>query len=216
VDNLKNKFRKGVIIMTIAEKINKQFKDMTKEEVKEYCFKNRDLQLYADYLDIIYFDKLQDRFKESEYKRLFVDGKEEKKENILKNEINIPEHKNNTIQPIIDLKYVPNELKDSIRIILNKQDYRYCKYLMIEYINYMYLRHNKTFTVNEIEDLYNDSQILSEKELEKAINTVITKGYKTIKFDCFKQERKKNNFDNFQQRQHNRVDFYELENNFFI
>ena len=202
--------------MTIAEKINKQFKGMTKEEVKKYCFKNRDLQLYADYLDVTYFDKLQDRFKESEYKRLFIEGKEEKKENISKNEINIPEHKNNTIQPIINLKDVQNELKESIKIILDKDDYRYCKFLMIEYINYMYLRHKKTFTVDEIEYLYNDSQILSEKELEKAINTVISKGYKTIKFDCFKQERKKNKFDNFEQRQYNRDDFYKLEKSFFV
>ena len=202
--------------MTIAEKINKQFKGMTKKEVKEYCFKNRDLQLYADYLDVTCFDKLQDRFKESEYKRLFIDGKEEKKQKVLKNKINIPKHKNNTIQPIIDIETVPNKLKDTIKIILDKNDYRYCKYLMIEYINYIYLRHKKTFTNYEIEDLYNDSLILSEKELEKAINTVITKGYKTIKFDCFKQERKKNKFDNFQQRHYNRFDFYKLEKDFFV
>lgn len=200
--------------MTIAEKINRQFKGMTKEDVKEYCFKNRDLQLYADYLDVIYFDKLQDKFKESEYKRLFVDGKDEKIQNVSKNEINIPEHKNNTVQPIINLKNVPNELQETIKIILNKDDYRYCKYLMIEYINYMCIKHNKIFTVNEIEDLYNNSQILNEKELEKAINTVISKGYNTIKFDCFKQERNKNKFDNFEQRAYKRTDFYELEKDF--
>lgn len=202
--------------MTIAEKINRQFKGMTKEDVKAYCFKNRDLQLYADYLDIIYFDKLQDRFKESEYKRLFVDEKDEKTQNVSKNEINIPKHKNNTVQPIIDLKNVPNKLQKTIKIILNKNDYRYCKYLIIEYINYMYSKHNKIFTVNEIEDLYNNSQILSEKELEKAINTVISKGYNTIKFACFKQERNKNKFDNFEQRQYKRIDFYELEKDFFL
>lgn len=107
-------------------------------------------------------------------------------------------------------------LEKAIDIIENKNDYPVCKDLIIKYIIYMYEKHNKTFTVDEIEDLYNDSQILSEKELEKAINTVITKGYNVIKFDYFKQERKKNNFDNFQQRQYNRVDFYELENNFFV
>ena len=201
--------------MTIAEKINKQFKGMTKEEVRTYCLKNKDLQLYAEYLDIIYFDKLQDRFKESEYKRLFVDGKEEKEENTSKNEINIPEHKNNTILPIVNIDKIPNELKNTINVIVNKQDYRTAKLLIMKYVEYMYKKHKTIITINEIEKLYNDSQILSEKELEKAINTVITKGYKAIKFDCFKQERKKNNFDNFKQRQYNRVDFYELENNFF-
>lgn len=107
-------------------------------------------------------------------------------------------------------------LEKAIDIIENKNDYPVCKDLIIKYIIYMYEKHNKTFTVDEIEDLYNDSQILSKKELEKAINTVITKGYKVIKFDCFKQERNKNKFDNFEQRQYNRVDFYELENNFFV
>ena len=201
--------------MTIAEKINKQFKGMTKEEVKTYCFKNRDLQLYAEYLDIIYFDKLQDRFKESEYKRLFVEGKEEKKQNILKNEINIPEHENNTNKPIVNIDRVPNELKNTINVIANKQDYISVKLLIMKYVEYMYKKHKTVITVNEIEKLYTESQILNEKELEKAINTVITNGYKTIKFDCFKQERKKNNFDNFEQRQYNRVDFYELERNYF-
>lgn len=202
--------------MTIAEKINKQFKGMTKKEVKEYCFKNRDLQLYADYLDIIYFDKLQDRFKESEYKRLFVDGKEKKEQNVLKNEINIQKHENNTIQPIIDINKVPNELKDTIKVIIKKEDYRQAKLLMINYVMYMYTKHKTVITVNEIEKLYTESQILSEKELEKAINTVILKGYNTIKFGCFKKERKKNNFDNFEQRQYNRVDFYELEKSFLF
>lgn len=202
--------------MTIAEKINKKFKGMTKKEVKEYCFKNRDLQLYADYLDVTYFDKLQDRFKKSEYKRLFIDGKEEKTENTLKNEINTSKHENNTIKHIVNIDKVPNELKNTINVIINKQDYRSVKLLIMKYIEYMYKKHKTVITVNEIEKLYTESKILNEKELEKAINTVITKGYKVIKFDCFKQERKKNNFDNFQQRQYNRVDFYELENDFFI
>lgn len=108
-----------------------------------------------------------------------------------------------------------NTIENAINIIDNKNDYPICKDLMIKYINYMYAKHNKIFTVNEIEDLYNDSQILSKEELEKAINTVISKGYNTIKFDCFKQERKKNKFDNFEQRQYKRTDFYELENSFF-
>lgn len=202
--------------MTIAEKISKQFKGMTKEEVKEHCFKNRDLQLYADYLDVIYFDKLQDRFKESEYKRLFVDGKDEKKQNTSKNEINIPEHKNNTIQPIVNIDKIPNELKNTINVIINKQDYRSVKLLIMKYVEYMYKKHKTVITVKEIEDIYNNSQILNEKELEKAINTVISKGYNTIKFSCFKQERNKNKFDNFEQRAYKRTDFYELENNFFI
>lgn len=108
-----------------------------------------------------------------------------------------------------------NTIENAINIIENKNDYPICKDLMIKYINYMYSKHNKIFTIDEIEDLYNDSQILSEKELEKAINTAISKGYNTIKFACFKQERKKNKFDNFEQRQYNRSDFYELENSFF-
>lgn len=106
-------------------------------------------------------------------------------------------------------------IENAINIIENKNDYPICKDLMIKYINYMYAKHNKTFTVNEIEDLYNNSQILSEKELEKAINTVISKGYNTIKFDCFKQERKRNKFDNFEQREYKRSDFYEFEKDFF-
>lgn len=201
--------------MTIAEKISKQFKGMTKEDVKAYCFKNRDLQLYADYLDVIYFDKLQDRFKESEYKRLFVDGKDEKTQNTSKNEINIPEHKNNTIQPIVNIDKIPNELKNTINVIINKQDYRRAKCLMIKYVNYMYTKHKTVITVNEIEEIYNNSQVLNEKEFEKAINTVISKGYNTIKFDCFKQERNKNKFDNFEQRAYKRTDIYELEKDFF-
>lgn len=132
------------------------------------------------------------------------ESKQDNKQDELKEEntVNTTPNKEITIEKAID-------------VIEDKEDYPICKDLIIKYIIYMYEKHNKTFTVSEIEDLYNDSQILSEKELEKAINTVITKGYKAIKFDCFKQERKKNKFDNFEQRQYKRTDFYKLESNFF-
>ena len=200
--------------MTIAEKINNQFKGMTKEEVKKYCLKNRDLQLYADYLDIIYFDKLQDRFKESEYKRLFIDGKEEKKENISKNEIKIPEHKNNIIQPIINIEKVPNELKDTIKVIIKKEDYRQAKLLIMRYVEYMYTKHNTIFSINEIEKLYKESDFLSQRELENAVKTVITKGYKYIKFFAFKDV-SRTKFDNFNERTFSRMEIYKLTKEFY-
>lgn len=200
--------------MTIAERINNQFKGMTKNEVRKYCFENKDLQLYADYLNVIYFDKLQDRFKESEYKRLFTDGKTEKKQNVSKKEINIPKHENNTVQPIIDLEKVPNELKDTIKVIVDKEDYRQAKCLMIKYVNYMYIKHKSVITPKEIELIYKESDLLSQRELENAINTVIAKGYKYIKFFAFKDV-SRTKFDNFQERTFSRMAIYQFTKEFY-
>ena len=200
--------------MTIVEKINNQFKGMTKDEVKQYCLKNRDLQLYGDYLAINNFDKLQDRFKESEYKRLFTDGKEKKKQNVSKNEINIPKYKNNTIQPIIDINKVPNELKETIKVIVEKEDYRQAKLLMIKYIEYMYTKHKTVITPNEMKILYIESDFLSQRELENAIKTVIAKGYKYIKFFAFKDV-SRTKFDNFNERTFSRMDIFKLTKEFY-
>lgn len=200
--------------MTIAEKINNQFKGMTKEEVKVYCLKNRDLQLYGDYLAINNFDKLQERFKESEYKRLFTDGKDKKEQNVSKNEINIPKHENNTIQPIVDINKVPNELKDAIQVILNKDDYRQAKLLIMKYVEYMYNKHNTIFSTDEMEKLYKESDFLSQRELENAVKTVITKGYKYIKFFAFKDV-SRTKFDNFNERTFSRMDIYKLTKEFY-
>ena len=200
--------------MTIAEKINNQFKGMTKEEVKKYCLKNRDLQLYSDYLAINNFDKLQERFKESEYKRLFTDGKEKKEQNVSKNEINIPKHENNTIQPIIDIEKIPSELKDTIKVIIEKEDYRKAKVLMIKYIEYMYTKHKTVFFPTEMEVLYKESDFLSQRELENAVNTVIAKGYKYIKFFAFKDV-SRTKFDNFNERTFSRMEIYKLTKEFY-
>ena len=200
--------------MTIAEKINNQFKGMTKEEVKKYCLKNRDLQSYADYLAVNNFDKLQERFKESEYKRLFTDGKEKKEQNVSKNEINIPKHENNTIQPIIDIEKIPSELKDTIKVIIEKEDYRKAKVLMIKYIEYMYTKHKTVFFPTEMEVLYKESDFLSQRELENAVNTVIAKGYKYIKFFAFKDV-SRTKFDNFNERTFSRMEIYKLTKEFY-
>lgn len=200
--------------MTIAKKINNQFKGMTKEEVKAYCLKNRDLQSYADYLSVTEFDKLQERFKESEYKRLFTDGKEEKKQNVSKSEINIPKHENNTIQPIVDIEKVPSELKETIKVILNKEDYRQAKWLMIKYVNYMYTKHKTVIKPNEMELIYKESDLLSQRELDNAINTVIAKGYKYIKFFAFKDV-SRTKFDNFQERTFSRMSIYQFTKEFY-
>lgn len=199
--------------MTIAQKINNQFKGMTKDQVKAYCFKNRDLELYGDYLAVNNFDKLQERFKESEYKRLFVDGNKEKKENVIENEINISKHENNTVQAIINLENVPSELKDTIKIILNKEDYRQAKCLMIKYVNYMCTKHKTVITPSEIEVLYKESDFLSQRELENAINTVISKGYKYIKFFAFKDV-SRTKFDNFNERTFSRMSIYNVTKEF--
>ena len=200
--------------MTISEKINNQFKGMTKEDVKAYCFKNRDLQLYADYLSVTEFDKLQECFKESAYKRLFIDGKEEKKQNVSKSEINIPKHENNTVQPILNFDKVANELKDTMKVILEKEDYRQAKCLMIKYVNYMYIKHKTVITPNEIEVLYKESDLLSQRELDNAINTVIAKGYKYIKFFAFKDV-SRTKFDNFNERTFSRMSIYKLTKEFY-
>ena len=199
--------------MTIAQKINDLFNGMTKEEVKTYCFKNRDLQLYADYLSVNNFDKLQERFKKSEYNRLFTDGVEEKKQNISKNEINIPKHENNTIQPIVDIEKVPNELKDTIKIILKKEDYRQAKLLMIKYVDYMYGKHKTIITPKEIEILYQESDFLSQRELKDAITTVIGRGYKEIKFFAFK-DISRTKFDNYNERRFSRMEIYQVTKGF--
>ena len=200
--------------MTIAEKINNQFKGMTKEEVKKYCLKNRDLQLYGDYLAINNFNKLQERFKESEYKRLFTDGKDKNEQNVSKNEINIPKHENNTIQPIVDIDKVPDKLKDVIQVILNKDDYRQAKLLIMRYVEYMYTKHNTIFSTDEMEKLYKESDFLSQRELENAVKTVITKGYKYIKFFAFKDV-SRTKFDNFNERTFSRMDIYKLTKEFY-
>lgn len=199
--------------MTIVQKINDLFKGMTQEEVRKYCLDKCDIQLYAEYLDVIHFDKLQDRFKEEQYERLFTDGKEENKQNVSKDEINIPKHENNTVSPIIDMKQVPNELKDTIKVIVEKKDYRQAKCLLINYVMYMYTRHKTVISPIEMNALYKESDFLSQRELENAINTVIAKGYKHIKFFAFKDV-SKTKFDNFKERRFSRMEIYEFTKEF--
>lgn len=200
--------------MTIAQKINDLFNGMTQKEVRQYCLDKCDIQLYAQYLDVMHFDELQNRFKEEQYNRLFVEGLEDKKEvKEVKSDINIPQHKDNTIQPIADLEKVPNELKDTMKIILKKEDYRQAKMLMIKYVNYMYTKHKTTITPKEIEILYKDSDFLSQRELKDAITTVIGRGYKEIKFFAFKDV-SRTKFDNFNERRFSRMEIYQVTKDF--
>lgn len=200
--------------MTIAQKINDLFNGMTQKDVRKYCLDKCDIQLYAEYLDVIHFDKLQGRFKEEQHKRLFVDGLEDKKEvKEVKEDINIPKHQDNTIRPIVDIEKVPNELKDTIQVIIKKEDYRQAKLLMISYVKYMYDKHKTTITPKEIEVLYKESDFLSQRELKDAITTVIGRGYKEIKFFAFKDV-SRTKFNNFNERRFSRMEIYQMTKNF--
>lgn len=198
--------------MTIAQKINDLFKGMTQKEVRQYCLDKCDIQLYAEYLDVIHFDKLQDRFKEDQHKRLFVDGLEDKKE--VKSDINIPKCKKTQPKEVITINSnLPNELRVIAEVINKKEDYREAKGLIWDYVTYMYTKHKKTFSIEEFNILYQESDFLSQRELKDAITTVIGRGYKEIKFFAFKDV-SRTKFNNFNERRFSRMEIYQLTKSF--